>query len=838
MYELAPEDAEEPGHIWYLPHHGVFHPKKPNKLRVVFDCSATFDGESLNHMLMQGPDLTNSLVGILCRFRKHEVAVTCDIEGMFLQVGVSVEHRDMLRFLWWEHGDLRLPPRRYRMCVHLFGATSSPACAMFTLRSAADLYGGDSTEEAASFVKDDFYIDDGITSTKTAAQAISLVENAVELCSKVGFKLHKFASNDKKVLMSIPAASRASGLQEMDVSRDRLPVERTLGVQWDTDTDTFLFDTNVPERKATRRGLLSAVSSIFDPLGLVAPVTLNAKKILKDLCQAGLEWDQPIPDDKEAEWNEWKDELRKLEALRVPRCVSTGLTAAIKTAELHHFSDGSLSAYGQCSYLKLIDDDNNASTNLILSKAYVTPSKPVTVPRLELTAALLSVRTSVFLRKELKIEDLSEFFWTDSRVVLGYVSNDAKRFHIFVANRVREIRDSTSPAQWNFVESGENPAGIASRGMKADVLVECEQWWKGPDFLRSAVPMRANDLEDRDLDPEDTEIKRSKGETTVMTTHANQIKTTKEEFASVPERLERFSKWHHAKKAVANCLRYKRILRLHHASDELKLSSYRPPTVDELEEAEQVILKACQEEAFPEEMKVGQQGCVRRHSQLRKLDPYMQEGLLRVGGRLSKSSLPAELKHPVIIPKSSHVASLIVDHYHRKTRHSGRGITLSAVRAAGYWIIGARSMVSSRILQCVMCKRLRGTPQQQKMADLPPDRAQDAAPFTYSAVDAFGPFYVREKRSTVKRWGLLFTCLSSRAIHLETINTLTTDSFINAFRRFTCRRGKVRELRCDRGTNFIGGRSVLEQEELDEQKIQQQLLQHDCDYVKFNLKSS
>ena len=557
------------------------------------------------------------------------------------------------------------------MNVHLFGATSSPACAMFTLRSAADIYGKESTEEAARFMKNDFYIDDGITSTKTAVEAISLVNNTVELCSKVGFKLHKFASNDKEVLLSIPAASRASGLQELEISKDRLPVERTLGVQWDTDTDSFRFDANVPERKTTRRGLLSAVSSIFDPLGFVSPVTLNAKMILKELCQAGLEWDQPIPDLKEAEWNKWKEDLKKLQALRVPRCVSTDLTRDVRTAELHHFSDGSLSAYGQCSYLKLVDYDDNVTTNLIMSKAYVTPSKPVTVPRLELTAALLSVRTSLFLKKELQIEDLEEFFWTDSRVVLGYVSNDAKRFHIFVANRVQEIRDSTSPAQWNYVESSDNPADIASRGMTADLLVNCEPWWKGPTFLSKPAPTQANECQERDLDPEDMEIKRLK-ESEAVTTHTSQIKSQTEDFVSIPKRLERFSKWHVAKRAVANCLRYTRILRQHRTSGELKTSAYRSPTVGEMEEAEKVILMACQKEAFPEEMKVDKRSGVHKSSQLSKLDPYMQDGLLCVGGRLCRSSLPVQLKHPVIVPKPSHVARLIVDHYHCKTHHSGR----------------------------------------------------------------------------------------------------------------------------------------------------------------------
>ena len=227
-----------------------------------------------------------------------------------------------------------------------------------------------------------------------------------------------------------------------------------------------------------------------------------------------------------------------------------------------------------------MDEDNNVSISLILSKAHVTPSKPVTVPRLELTAALLSVRTSVFLRRELKMSDITEFFWTDSRVVLGYVSNDAKRFHIFVANRVREIRDSTSPTQWNFVESGENPADIASRGMQADALVSCERWWKGPDFLSIVAQTPAKELEGETselLDPEDTEIKKPKGATDIVTstTNVTQTKTPQADFTSLPKRLERFSKWHDAKKAVANCLKYTRILRQRHISGERNTSSYR-----------------------------------------------------------------------------------------------------------------------------------------------------------------------------------------------------------------------------------------------------------------------
>ncbi len=123
-YAEKVETVEE--NAWYIPHHGVYHRKKPSKIRVVFDCSAEYQGELSNRHLLQGPVLTNTLTGVLCRFRQEKVAFTCDIESMFHQVRVNEEHRDYLRFLWWTDGDISKDPEEYRMKVHLFGATSSP----------------------------------------------------------------------------------------------------------------------------------------------------------------------------------------------------------------------------------------------------------------------------------------------------------------------------------------------------------------------------------------------------------------------------------------------------------------------------------------------------------------------------------------------------------------------------------------------------------------------------------------------------------------------------------------------------------------------------------------
>ena len=196
--ELVPETTASDCQ-WYIPHHGVFHPKKPDKLRVVFDCSAKYNNTSLNHYLLKGPDLTNGLAGVLIRFRRYKVAVMCDIEKMFHQFYVREQDRDYLRFVWWENGDINGKIIDLRMKKHLFGAASSPACANYGLKHLASSI-TDKYPEASSFVQHDFYVDDGLTSVKNESTAIELEKDAQTICSNGGLRLHKFVSNSRSVI--------------------------------------------------------------------------------------------------------------------------------------------------------------------------------------------------------------------------------------------------------------------------------------------------------------------------------------------------------------------------------------------------------------------------------------------------------------------------------------------------------------------------------------------------------------------------------------------------------------------------------------------------------------
>ena len=217
-----------------------------------------------------------------------------------------------------------------------------------------------------------------------------------------------------------------------------------------------------------------------------------------------------------------------------------------------------------------------------------------------------------------------------------------------------------------------------------------------------------------------------------------------------------------------------------------------------------------------------------------KLDPFIDEqGFVRVGGRIKDAQLPFEIKHPLLLPKEHFITRLIVNHYHEASCHQGKGITMNAIRSHGLWIIGLGSVVSSLIHKCVVCRRYRSAPQVQKMGNLPTDRLVPGPPFTHVGVDCFGPFFISERRKEVKRYGVLFTCLTSRAIHVETAPFLNTDSFINALRRLLSLRGPMRTLRCDMGSNFVGGINQLKDavNQVDDQKVKTFLLENSCDYI-------
>ena len=862
--QQVPDDRLEasPGKVWYLPHHGIYHPRKPQKIRVVFDCSARHEGTSLNDQLMSGPDLTNSLVGVLTRFRQEPVAFMADIEAMFHQVQVPDDQRDFLRFLWWPDGNLELPIQEYQMTVHLFGAASSPSCCNFALKETAKDTEPESGPLAADTIRRHFYVDDCLRSVEDEQTAIELIQGVRQACQHGGFNLTKFTSNSRAVLESVPTEKRSKEARDLDLGYDRLPVERALGVQWCVESDVFEFRIVVNDKPPTRRGILSVISSVYDPLGFASPFTLPAKKILQDLCREDIGWDDTIPDQYQTRWAKWLSELPLLERFKVNRCVKPPEFGTVTSQQVHLFSDASSMGYGTVAYLRLCDESNRIHCTFLMGKARLAPIKSVTIPRLELTAATISIRVGEMLKRE--VDGDPEFVYhTDSTTVLRYIANERQRFHVFVANRVQLIRDHSHLNQWKYVDSKENPADDASRGLNGLALLEGQRWLEGPEFLwkpKSEWPQQPFTLgQVPDDDPEVRKV-----------TTSSAVSISQVDNATI-KLINSFSDWHRLRRAVAVFLRVKETLRKRRnerldvksgaTSGDRNLADQRPPattkttkfksalephsplTVQDLATAELAILKFVQASAFSKEihaLKEGEKnklrgqkkGGIKNDSPIRRLDPFLDKGILRVGGRLRRADLPLETKHPAILPRKSHVTTLLIRHAHKRLGHAGRSHVIANLRER-YWIIKVNAAVRHVLSKCVFCRRNHGKPGEQKMADLPRDRISPAPPFTYTGVDYFGPFLIKEGRKEVKRYGALFTCLVSRAVHIEVASTLESSSFIQALRRFIARRGPVREMRSDNGSNFVGAHNELLQaiQEMDHEEIRAKLQRENIDWI-------
>lgn len=593
-----------------------------------------------------------------------------------------------------------------------------------------------------------------------------------------------------------------------------------------------IFNIAVKARPFKRRGILSIVSSIYDPLGLATPFTLPAKVLLQELCRKGLDWDAEISDVDRITWERWLNNLTKLGEFAVPRCIKPLDFGDVVESQLHHFSDASQSAYAAASYIRIRNNQDQVHCLLLAGKSRLALIKTITIPRLELAAATVAIQLDRTLKRELEFPICSSTFWTDSTTVLQYLKNDSKRFHTYVANRVAFIRSNSSPEQWRYVSTKNNPADEASRGSSQSSFLLNDRWKNGPAFLRkpdAELFATQNQPVIEDLTDMDPEVKRD-----VASFSSNVV-----ESSDLMKIFSRFSSWARLKKFIAWCLRCQTRFRKSHVQNTAAESGIKVKeniTVEEMKTAEEEIGKYIQKEAFQDEVQaLGRKpkGNVKKSSSLFKLDPVLHNGLIRVGGRLNKAPLSSDAKNPIILPKKNPIVDLIVEDFHSKLGHSGREHVLSAVRER-YWIIHGNSTVRRVLSNCFDCKRRQAKVAEQKMGDLSYDRVNPGQPpFTRVGVDYFGPFLVREKRSMVKRYGVIFTCLAIRAIHLEVARTLDTNSFIMALRRFIARRGQVKEIRSDNGTNLVGGEKELHYaiQEWNQNQIHQFLLQHEVKWT-------
>ena len=332
---------------WFLPHHPVVHPNKPGKVRVVFNGAAEVDGVSLNSSLITGPDLLNSLMGVLIRFRSGRIAIAADVEAYYHQVLVPPEDADSLRFFWTDDFSSQDDKDIYvmQMLVHIFGAKDSANCVIYALQRTARDHHQDFDALSYETIIKSFYMDDCLKSVGTVDEMIDLASKLITLCKRGGFRLTKFISNNSAVLDSLPPSELSASTT---VNLDGEHVERALGVHWDTTNDMITFSSNLKAAPPTKRGILRTTSSLFDPLGLLTPYTVVAKLLLQDLWRSGCGWDDEVVGPLRSRWEKWLEGAGHVGDIKLDRWYYM-MDESVQEIQLHLCCDASEVAYSSAA---------------------------------------------------------------------------------------------------------------------------------------------------------------------------------------------------------------------------------------------------------------------------------------------------------------------------------------------------------------------------------------------------------------------------------------------------------------------------------------------------------
>lgn len=776
------EEENDEGTSYYIAHHPVIKlSSSSTPVRIVLDASAPSDNDvALNDILYSGPKLQADIVTLLLNFRLFKIAVTADIRQMYRQINVIKDHWRYQRLLWRFNPEAEI--KIYEIRVVAFGLKASPYLALRTVKQLIKDKGA-RLPIASKFVSRDLYMDDLCSSVESETCAIQLYNESVKLFSLGGFDLTKWSTNSENLLNYIPVEKRLTN-QDVIFKTDT----KILGIKWDSQRDILSFRVKVPDEKCTKRLILSAVAKCYDPIGLLAPFIFYLKKIIKELWLLKLGWDEEPPQNIVDTWKKIRSEWGELEKFRVPRHIGASERQPVIILA---FSDASLDGYGAVVYLRTTSLNGEINVQLVCSKSKVSSAKSLTIPRLELLAAFLlsNLVKHVLETYKDRIFILKALAFSDSSTVISWLKSPYLK-DVFVGNRVEQIKENIPSVLWYHIEGIQNPADCLSRGLTPSQLIGHSMWLQGP--LWMGLP------EDQwpDFEQNNSDVS-STPEIPQILLLANSI--NEHPFF---ELIDKISSWNKILRIMVYVLRF---LKLTPQQELISASDNR--------KAEMVLIKLVQLKHFNsdiERLRINQE-C---SPQLRKLRPFLQDGLLRVGGRIENSNLGFSQKHPLILPAKETLTERLIDFYHKINLHTGASL-LDALLRQKYWILGGRSLIRGRVRRCNNCFRLNPTNLTPIMADLPAVRVQEARAFLHTGVDYFGPINItmgRKKNAQVhKAYVSLFICMSVKAIHLELVSSLSTAHFLQAFKRFISRRGPVKILYSDRGTNFVGARTVLKE---------------------------
>ncbi|XP_071581131.1 uncharacterized protein [Temnothorax nylanderi] len=794
----APLDDPPDGQVVYIPHHAVVREHSATtRLRVVFNASQpTSNGLSLNDHLMIGRKLQPELSFILLRWRQFRFVFTADIAKMYRQILVHKSDVNYQRILW--RPTPNGPLIAYLLLTVTYGNANAPNVALRVVEQVAEDEGAD-FPLAVPVLRLHTYVDDAVFGADDIPLALQTRDQLISLLKRAGFHLRKWASNNPVLLEGIDPQDHGLASAKTLESDERLKI---LGIKWHPHTDVFQFDVTLAESAPdTKRSILSTIARIFYPLGWMAPVVITAKIMMQQLWLLRCKWDDVIPDDLLRKWRDYYSRLPILRQIVIPRW--TGYGSDTLTAEIYGFADASASAYGAVVYLKVTHLDGTVEITLLLSKSKVAPLKPMSIPRLELLAAVLLARSIAAVRSALTIAIQIYHCWTDSKVTKAWLSQPPSRWKMFVANRVHEVQTLLPNVEWHHVPSQQNPADLVSRGVKPENLIQQSLWWTGPDWLKLSSDQWPSEPQ------------------------SNLQESLPEERAHVSVHLvhpcqrwelgEKFSSWNKLVRVTAYVMRFARRARAMSCLNSVNATA-KPASIlllpEEINLAREFWLKKVQQMLFPVEYaQLESLNRISNSSKLLPLNPFLDKnGLIRVGGRLRNSAFPDDKKHPVVLAAHPLVAALIRE-THIRALHAGPQFTLHLLREH-YWILRARQTIRAVLHKCVRCARESAKAAHELMGDLPSCRVTSTPrAFLHCGIDYAGPIQVRSTpgrgHTSRKAYIAVFVCMTVKATHLELVGDCTTPAFIAAFDRFCARRGVPSDMYSDNATTFHGAQREI-----------------------------
>ena len=803
----VPADKIKVSEANYLPHSAVIRDDKTtSKTRIVFDASAKYNGKSMNDRLLAGPPVHPDIVGILLRFRLQRVAVVGDISKMFFQIGLLDEDKRFHRFLWRDNPSDAL--KHYEMDVTTFGFCDAPVKAIVCIRRhVAKLFECISANESSAELSKiraaielliNMFVDDLLSGAKTVDEAFELYVQIVDILAQAGFHIRKFLSNSQELMSRIPedmrgqcdeVVSLTDNIEDSEQASSSLT--KALGVGWDIIKDLLCYNSLVTDEGAapTKRTISSTTARLFDPLGIVVPFIMSGKILLQQCWREGLDWDEEVPNQLKTDFERFVSQIPQLAQVRIPRCIL--LPEDYTKIELHVFTDASEKALGACVYAKVFYPDT-ILTHLLLAKGKVASVKAVTLPKKELCGLVIGAKLVCHAAHELNVDISSIYAHTDSMTAWQWLQKSAEEWKIYVRNRVKIIQDLLPISHVFHVPGVNNPADLVSRG--CDVSQLDSFWFEGPEFLQSKQPFCPKpDFDCPMMSKACLEEKRPVKARAMVCALA---KTTR-----LAEIVWAKSNFRTFLNITAFCMRV--------FSDE----KYANVNISDDERMNALLfwIKQSQLDEFTQDyQRLAKDSEISGKSRLRPLTPIFDNvhGVLRVGGRLEEADLDFVQTHPVILSPptvrcladiNDDIVARLIMSVHVKNTHAGADWTLNHLRISGFWVLNGKSSVQRVVSKCVSCQRAIKAKEKQLMGNLPFYRLQtDLKPFSYVGVDGAGPLYVKDDTKAVtKCYIMLFTCLNTRAVHLELTVSQSTEALYQCIRRMIARRGTVLEFLSD-----------------------------------------